>query len=335
VLLFGTFMATSMPLRFGPRGGFLELISAAVGLFTPILSVKGIAIEGSIWASSMPFFQVDVPYALLTPIAQSALAGLALHFMVRRLTQPLMTPLSKMQSYCVLLILDLIWAALQFNALNLGEGLTAPAVRFAAGHTVFALLLAGKITPNRETFRSWAWRLRGKRKWIEDHLLGERTINPLALLVFCAMAPITFCVTIALPVFLWHQNILGLTNWPALAIAAITGLLVIAAYGLFYQVAAITIGRGAGFSVFVAATLITIGPWLLGSLYGLDWLAGLSPIAMFINLQDPNMAPYPMLPLVLLHTLAAAFWAWALTRLMSRTVEQVEQRLKSMSLVSS
>jgi hypothetical protein len=335
-ILFGTFMATGMPLRFGPRGGFLELISGAVGLFTPILSIKGVATDGSsIWTATMPFFQSDIPYALLTPLTQVATAGLALLFMTRRLTQPLSTPLSKLQSYVVLLSLDLIWAAFQFNALNLGEGLTAPAVRFAAGHMVFALLMAGRTTPGRETFRSWVWRLRGKQPWIVDNLIGERTMNLLALAVYCLTGPAVFFVTIAVPVMLVYPDVLARTNWPSLVNAAATCVLVIVAYGLFYQVAAITIGRGAGMSVLVAATLIMAGPWLLGTVYDIRWLPALSPIAMFINLQDPNAEAYPILPLIALHALGAIFWTWALSRIVSRTVKQVDHRLRSMSLAST
>jgi hypothetical protein len=334
--IFATFMATSMPIRFGPRGGFLELLSAAVGLFTPILSIKGIALDGStMWTAGMPFFDVTIPYALLTPFAQMALASLALLFMTRRLTQPLITPMSKSQSYVALLILDLLWAALQFNALHLGEGLTAPAVRFAAGHTILALLLVGRTTPGRETFQSWAWRLRGKRNLFLDHLVGERTLNPLTLFAYCLIAPAVFVAAIAIPVIVWHPDVLALTDWPGLLSAGATCVMVIAAYGLLYQLASLTIGKGAAITVFVLATLLVLGPWVLGVIYELPWLMGLSPFDMFIRLQDPSSEPYSTLPLIALHVVAIAFWAWGLTKMAQRILKQVDRRLVSMGVATA
>jgi hypothetical protein len=331
-VLFATFMAATMPLRVGPRGGFLELIAAAVGLFTPIFSIKGAAVPGdTIWTATMPVFQLFVPYALLTPIAQAALAAIALLFMVRRLTQPLITPLSKPQSYAILIALDCLWAAFQYNALNLGEGLTAPAVRFAAGHTVLAVLIAARTTPGRETFRSWAWRLRGRRHWVADHLIGERTLNPLAIMVYCIVAPIVFCVMIAIPVAVLTPNLIGLTNWQLLINAAVTSVLVIVTYGLFNQLAAILVVRGAGMTVLVLATFLMASPWVVGTLYNQIWLSSMSPIAMFINLQDPNAVPYPLLPLVMVHLLLVAFCAWALIKISRSTIARVNFRLSAMS----
>src|SRR5207244_456667 len=141
-----------------------------------------------------------------------------------------------------------------------------------------ALVLAGRITPGRETFQSWAWRLRGRRNLLLDHLMGERSLNPLVLLVYCQIAPLVFIATIAIPVLVWHRDVLALTDWPNLVYAGTTCVLVVLAYGLFYQVFSIAMGRGAGISVFVVAAFVMLAPWAVGAIYNWPLLSGLSPV---------------------------------------------------------
>lgn len=330
---FFMFMASSVPLRFGTRGGFGELISAAVGLFTPILSIKGIAFDDStIWTATMPFFGAEIPYALLTPIAQLALASLALLFMTRRLTQPLVAPLSKQQSYAVLVIFDVVWAALQYNALNLGEGLTAPAVRFAIGHSVLALLLTGRATPGRESFQSWVWRLRGRRNLAVDLLIGERTLNVLALLIYCLIGAVVFLAAVAAPACWQRPDLVAVTRWPELTMAAAVSVLAILCYGLLYQVLTVAMGRGAGLTWFVLAVIGMVGPWALGTGLQLPWLSSLSPAATFVCLQDESMSPYPPAPLLIAYGLGIAFWAWGLYGIVRRLTRQVDRRLESLGI---
>jgi hypothetical protein len=334
-IFFLTFMATGVPLSFGPRGGALELISAAVGLFTPILSIKGIAFGGegaSIWTATMPFFDSQIPYALLTPIAQLALSLLMLLFMTRRLTQPLMTSLSKPQGYVLMVILDCVWAALQYNALNLAEGLTGPAVRFAIGHAALALLLVGRITPSRESFQSWAWRLRGRRNLAVDLLIGERTPNVLVLPVYCLMGAVVFFAAVAVPVHWLRPDFIAATRWPELTIAATTSVLVILFYGLFYQVLTVAMGRGAGITWFVVVAIGMVGPWALGTVFQLEWLSSLSPAETFVRLQDQAASRYPPWPLVVTYAIGIAFWSWGLRGLARRLTRQVDRRLESMGV---
>ena len=332
-VFFFIFAAMSVPLGFGIRGGFAEMISAAAGLFTPVLAIKGIAFEDStIWTATMPVFNFEIPYAVLTPLAQLALASLALLFMTRRLTQPLLTPLSKLQSYVALVILDGLWATLQFNAINLGEGLTGPAVRFAVGHTVLALLLAGRTTPSRESFQSWVWRLRGRRGLAADLLIGERTLNVLALPVYCLIGLVVFCAAVAAPVCWLRPELLAATRWPELAMAAVTSVLVILCYGLFHQVLTVAMGRGAGVSLFVALVIGLVGPWALGTGFQLPVVSSLSPVATFIRLQESTLAMYPPVPLLVVHLLGIVFWAWGLFGITRRLARQVDRRLDSMGI---
>jgi hypothetical protein len=311
------------------------LLSAAVGLFTPILSIKGIAFRGdgvSMWTATMPFFNLDIPYAVLTPLAQSALAALALLFMTRRLRQPLLTSLSKLQSYAVLLILDLIWAALQFDALKLGEGLTAPAVRFAIGHTILVMLMVGRTTPGRESYLSWVWRLRGRRSLLVELLLGERSLNVLTLPVYCLIGAAVFLGAIALPVCVWQPQLLAVTNWDELVIGVAVSLLVILCYGLFYQVLSVAMGRGAGVTLFVIAVAAMVGPYALGAGYDLPLVASVSPLATFVRLQDQTLEPYAPAPILLVHAAGIAFWAWGLRGMARRLTRQADCRLDSMGI---
>jgi len=332
-VFFFIFTAMSVPLGFGIRGGFAEMISAAVGLFTPVFAIKGVAFEdSSIWTATMPVFDFEIPYAVLTPLAQLALASLALLFMTRRLTQPLLTPLSKPQSYVALLILDGLWAALQFNALNLGEGLTGPAVRFAAGHTILALLLVGRTTPSRESFQSWVWRLRGRRGLAADLLNGDRTLNVLALPVYCLIGLVVFVAAVAAPVIWLRPELLAATRWPELTMAAIVSVLVILCYGLFYQVLTVAMGRGSGATSFVALVIGLVGPWALGAGFQLPVVSSLSPVATFIRLKESTEAMYPPAPLLVVHLLGIAFWAWGLFGIARRLTRQVDRRLESLGI---
>jgi hypothetical protein len=332
-VFFLMFTAGSVPLRFGTRGGFAEFISAFVGLFTPVLAIKGVAFEDStIWTATMPVFDFEIPYAVLTPLAQLALAALALLFMTRRLTQPLLTPLSKLQSYVALLVLDGIWAALQFNALNLGEGLTGPAVRFAVGHTVLALLLVGRVTPNRESFQSWVWRLRGRRGLAADLLIGERTLNVLALPVYCTIGLVVFAAAVAAPVIWLRPELVAATRWPELTMAAVLSVLVILCYGLFHQVLTVAMGRGAGVTLLVALVIGLVGPWAFGAGFQLPVVSSLSPVATFIQLQENTQAMYPPAPFLIIYALGIAFWSWGLFGITRRLTRQVDRRLDSMGI---
>jgi hypothetical protein len=150
-------------------------------------------------------------------------------------------------------------------------------------------------------------------------------------MVYCIVAPIVFCVMIAIPVAVLTPNLIGLTNWQLLINAAVTSVLVIVTYGLFNQLAAILVVRGAGMTVLVLATFLMASPWVVGTLYNQIWLSSMSPIAMFINLQDPNAVPYPLLPLVMVHLLLVAFCAWALIKISRSTIARVNFRLSAMS----
>ncbi len=334
-MFFFIFVASSIPFRFGTRGGFAELVSAAIGLFTPILSIKGIAFDkANMWTDRMPFFDFELPYAILTPIAQSAMAALALLFMVRRMTQPLLTSASKLQSYAVLAVADLIWAGLEFESYKLGEGLTAPAVRFAIGHTILSMLLVSRITPNRDGFQSWAWRLRGRKQFLWDHLAGERTLNFLSLFVFCVIGVTVFCGAILVPLMALRPNIVGLTNWSELIIASVLSILLVLCYGLFYQVLSVAMVKGAGVVLFVTSMMGMVGPFAVGVAYNLPLLSSLSPIATFIRLQDTVQPPYAPLPIFAVHSLAIVFWAWGLYGMASRTTRQVDRKLETMGVAT-
>ena len=326
-----TFIASSLPLRFGPKGGFYELIAAGVGLFTPILSLKGLVFDNSsIWSAKMPFFDWEIPYVLLTPLAQAGVAALAIGFMTRRLTQPLLTSASKLQGYVVLFGLDLVWAAFVYNAHALGSGLTAPAVRFAMGHTILALLFMGRMTPGRESFLSWAWRLRGRRSLLADMLIGERTLNFVAILICSSIGLVVFLGAIAVPLAILRPHLVSQTNWMAIALSAVLSSLVVVCYGLIYQCFCVAMNKGAGVLLFVCGLLFTLGPIAIGGGFEITVVTSLSPISTFIQLDEQQQAPYAPGPILIVHCLGIALWAWALLRITTPLIRSVDRRLAQM-----
>jgi hypothetical protein len=273
-----------------------------------------------------------VPYAFITPLAQTALAVFALSWMVRRLTHPLATPSSKLHTYLALFVLDLFWAGLVYDLVKTGQGLTEPAVRFAIGHTILSFLLMTRCTPGQNSYLSWVWRLRGRRALWLDLLLGERTLNTLVLVAYCVIGAAVFAGAIMLPATLMNPGVHAATVWPAVHISALFGVLLILCYGLFYQTFAVVVEKGAGFVFLLSGSVIMLAPYVMGEYYDRPLLSSLSPIGVFVRLvQDPRAA-YAPAPGALLHGVFIAFWGLLLWRITRQIGHRVSRKLQAMGI---
>ncbi|MCX7428601.1 MAG: hypothetical protein NTW96_23620 [Planctomycetia bacterium] len=94
------------------------------GAFTPILSLQGMAV-GDPWRHQAVFWGVSIPYLVVTPWVQLAVAGLAFHMMARKMKNPLDPPLTKKQAYAVLLVADVVVAGTLYDPSRLIGGLVA------------------------------------------------------------------------------------------------------------------------------------------------------------------------------------------------------------------
>lgn len=161
---------------------------ALIGLFTPIPIFWGIGV-GDSWAPGLYLFsrEFKIPFLLVTPVTQTAMALLCVHIMARRLMNPATPTLSKPIAYLLLFIIDfLAVGVIQASDTPLHRfKLAQREVVFCAIHIITSFIVIGCVTPNRELLETWAWRWRGKKPWLLDEWLGERSLNTLALVTCC------------------------------------------------------------------------------------------------------------------------------------------------------
>ncbi len=313
------------------RGGApsSQLLSGIVGLFTPIITITAIPSD-AVWAETVSLFGVAIPYIVLTPLAQLGIAAHALSGMVRRLSNPLNTLASKPQAYAWLAVVDLVWAAMVFDSAVPQTGVARPAIFFLIGHTVLAFLLVQLATPRRQTFLSWVWRLRGRRRLGLDLLVGERSLNVLALGVCSLMGLVILGMAVVLPG--WMSGAWGPIPWESLGAAALLSVLVLFSYGLLFQACAIAGERGASAFVIGVAAVAMLLPYGLGEYYQEPFLSSLSPIGVCAQILKDRFSPPWFPPILLLHLVAALCWAWLLRGLARALACEVDKKLESMGV---
>lgn len=265
-----------------------------LGLLTPAVSIYGIW-QGKPFDYSLDLFGLQIPYLIVTPVAQLAVTALVIHSLARRLVNPLNVPLSKPMAYAVLLTIDVIGASLfgQLPALPA----RGPVAGYVLAHLVAALLLVMAITPGRECLKTWLWRYRGRRALWKDLLWGERSENTGALVVFCLIGMAT-TVALALPEIGRQINAAEMDQLRSeLPAMFATSCVVLLALGTLYQLL-ISVGPTGGVSWLGVATVLVIVPHVAGA-YGKNAiLMAASPSAQFAAWMFPQVPPVPLWPLV-------------------------------------
>ena len=307
-----------------------------IGLLTPIPTIQAMMMSNTpsglaAWSIGLPFFGLTVPFILLTPLMQIAVAVLALSAMARRLKHSLDTTISKPMSYGVLAIIEILLLGSFFDTIQAGINPTAYAVGFAAAHAVVVLLFAGLSTPGRESYQSWIWRFRGRRHPAIDLLVGERSLNVVTLVVAWCLGVLIFGVSVA--VAMGQLPLLPQVHWPALVIAFTLSLVLVLFYGLFYQVVCIATGmKGAGAIPFFAAVIFMAAPFIAGEYWELPILSSLSPVATFIRLAEEPLNYYSPGPILAVHGAGILFWCWGLHGISRRLTRQIDRKLATMGI---
>jgi hypothetical protein len=159
---------------------------ALIGLFTPVPIFWGTA-TGDPWGPGLALFDPNfkIPFLIVTPLAQIAVALLCVHIMARRLVNPSAPTLSKGVAYGLLLVVDVVAMGVIQASAGPGFKLSARVAVFCLIHIIMSVMVMGCVTPNRELLETWAWRFRGKKTWLLDEWLGERSLNTLALVTCC------------------------------------------------------------------------------------------------------------------------------------------------------
>ena len=264
-------------------------LGALVGLATPLPAIYGIAVQDP-WHYGLAFFGVEIPYLLVTPISQLAIALMCFHMMVRQLRNPLNPPWSKRTAYAILIVLDLLAAGILWDPI-VGLSVDRRASAFCLFHLLASFFLMAGMTSWRESLHSWVWRIRGTRPWLRDLWLGDRSENGLALLTFCFIGIGSLFLLVTWPVVKGGTSMTR-PEWLHLLAAAGTMALLILAFGTLYQWLAFFAGKSGFGMTLTAIVFAVVIPHWAGFYFELPWIASFSPSYHFGRwLFDTQFAP--------------------------------------------
>jgi hypothetical protein len=306
-------------------------VAAGLGLLTPLPAYFGV-VQGDPWLYGLSLFGEEIPFVLVTPVAQLLIAFLCFQVMVRQLVNPLNPSLGRGLAYGLLILLDLLTAGVLADTGPLALPLATHATVFGLLHLLFSLGLILTVTPWRETLFSWVWRFRGQRSCLADLWLGDRSPNGLVVLTFCTIGILNL-VFVVLPVF--RANGLGTVGniWPLVVWMTASMVMLTLTYGVFHQWMVFLAGR-AGSSLTVTVILLTVVlPHVFGSYYDIGWLMALSPSFHFGTWLVNPALPSDPIPMLAVHGLVLVL-VWSSLRWRLRRLEEiVDKKLRWMGVV--
>jgi hypothetical protein len=306
---------------------------ALLGLLTPIPLFAGLIGRLDPWHYGLSFFGVEVPFLLVTPVAQLLVAALCFETMARRLVQPGNPPWSKLLAYETLALVDVLMAAALFDTGPFSLGLAARTAAFCIVHLALSLWLMTGVTPWRDSLLSWVWRFRGRRPRLWDWWLGERSENTLFMLTCAAIGLVAYLLGVLLPAGLASGWPSVRPAGPVIAIALAQTLVLILSLGLLYQWLVFIAGRYGKTAFVLLLLLADVLPHGFGMYYDWPWLLALSPTANMTRWFDPALPPpvHP-LPLVVLYGVIL-LCAWSsLHRRVRRLEGAVDRKLQQMGV---
>jgi hypothetical protein len=309
----------------------VPLAAALLGLPTPVPAFGGI-VAGDPWRFGLSFFDLQIPFILITPLAQLGIAFLCFQSMVRQLVNPLNPPFSKQLAYVTLTIVDVIVAGVLFDSGPWSIALGPRCAAFCLIHLLASGWMMAATTPWRETLHSWVWRYRGRRPLLADCWLGDRTENGLALLTFCAIGVASYVVLVVVPAP-WQA---GVGQWPQARLVAVPALgamvVLTLAFGTILQWLVFLAGRGGSPLLVTVLALPIAAPHVAGYYYQLPWLEAFSPSAHFGRwLFDPDR-PLNVLPLLLTYAGVLVLVRLSLRRRMHHLEKAVDRKLEQMGV---
>jgi len=299
---------------------------AALGLLTPAVSIYGVAM-GNPLDYCLHLFGFQIPFLLVTPVAQVAVALMVVHSIARRLISPLNTALSKPLAYCALLAMDVLAASMLASQPALSvERVVAG---FCLAHLVASVLLTMAVSPGRETIKTWIWRFRGRLPLWKDFLWGPRSENLGPLLVFCLIGLLT-AVALALSVDGTTFQVSDPTIvWAGVAKMISVTSVVLLGYGMLYQW--LFSINNAGSVMFVGMiAMFSLVPHLIGYKLNNPWILSFSPSAQFGNWLYGATEMLPVTPILGLYGLIFLVMQRLNARRMTLGIAAVEKKLALM-----
>jgi hypothetical protein len=317
-------------------------VAAIEGLLSPLPSFFGIG-QQEPWLYGLPFFGIEIPFLLVTPLSQLALAWLCFQTMVRQLLNPLNPSFSKGMAYGTLLVVDVLTAGVLFNAGTPVWDLRVRASAFCLVHLLVGYFLIVSTTPWRESFHSWVWRFRQWTPIWRDRWLGDRSPMGPALVTFCFIGLVSLVCFILMPEIAVHgttalENPLsaGYPNpFMMVALVAATTVLLILALGSWVQWTMLLAGRGGMGTFSSILCVLVVAPHVAGAYYQNNWSLALSPSAQFGNWLSelPRMDGANFLnplPLMIVYGGILLFTAFSFRRRIRYYGQVVQRKLQRM-----
>ncbi len=299
-----------------------------VGLLTPIMSLRGLAEEG-LWGPGLEIFEVQIPFLILGPLVQLAVAGLFFESMARRLINPLNPPLSKRRAYLVLAMLDaLVAGALFSSGAAPSQALTCTA-QFCLFHLLASFVLMFSVTPRRQGLMSWVWRFRNRVPWVRDSALGDRSENSLVLVIFVLIGLVNLSLLVWLPSTLAGGHVLVNQVAAAVTRPALMAILLMS-LGVFYQLLVLVAPSGGKMVFYLIVGLMAGVPAALGSHYHLEWLQAFSPISHFIDWMSYSQHSLPPAPVIVLYSIVMLYSWRQLRQWVNSYIRIVDCKLAAM-----
>lgn len=316
------------------------------GCFAPVLSIHGVAV-GQPWEHQLTLWGAGLPFLLIAPLAQLALAAVCFESAARKMLNPLNPPMSKPRAYAVLVVVDVVAAGLLVDPGPWPRPLACTVAAFCLAHLVASLALVSRVTPWRESLLSWIWRFRGRRSWLRDSLLGDRAENTAVLPIFCLIGAAGLVLLVWLPAALQQQpGARPLTAIDQSAPVLLATPLLIVSLGVLYQWFALLAGRYGWTAFAMLVGLAVVLPVLVGEYYDrvLPEMTGqhypaetnlsrsFSPASQYAHWIDGATDKLPALPLLGSYALLlVAVWV-PLRRRIRRHIRVVDRKLAAMGV---
>jgi hypothetical protein len=325
-------LAAGMTAAIGTAALAVPWAALLLGLLTPVPVLAGLIGPGhSPWEYGLSFCGVEVPFLLVTPLAQLIVAALCFESMSRRLVHPGNPPWSKLLAYETLALADVLTAAALFDP-GLKPG--ARVATFCIIHLVLSLWLMTGVTPWREGLLSWVWRFRGRRARLWDWWLGDRSENTLFLLTCAAIGLAVGALGVVVPAGPAEGWKPVVAAGPAITCALAETTVLLLSLGTVYQWLVFIGGRYGKTAFILLLLLVDVLPHSLGQYYDWPWLLSLSPTANMVRWFEPTLSP-PVEPLLLVLAYGAVLllaW-WSLRGRVRRLERAVDRKLEQMGVV--
>ncbi len=305
--------------------------TAVVGLFVPLGPLTGLFEQDNPWHYGLSFFGTNVPFLLLTPVVQLALAALCFVCMVRRLTNTMNPALTKPLAYLVLVIIDVLAAAVLFEPGPGDPELGPRSMHYWLWQGLASLVLVSAVTPDRELILTWIWRFRGRHSRLRDLCWQDRSPNLLVLVTTGAIGVTVYLLLVAVPALLvagWNEARPG---DPRVIYPLVLACVLTLSLGMLSQIGKFLAGRGGGWIVLLPV-LVDLTAFWAGDYMHAPWLSQFSVVAHWRNLQSVREEPLSVLPVVCLHGLLF-FWSWrVLQRNLRLETKKVQRKLRDMGV---